>query len=170
MSPSAEVTLPSDREICLSRRFKASLERVFAAYTQPPLLQRWMLGPPGWYLPVCEVDLREGGTYRYVWRKDDGSTEFGAAGVYLELAPPRRIVMTQRMFGPLASPAPQESRLTIELREEAGVTIATTTICAVSKAHRDAALASGMAGGMEQSYSRLESAVLNPPDAPPAPG
>jgi uncharacterized protein YndB with AHSA1/START domain len=165
MSAVTMVTLPSDREIRLSRRFEASAERVFAAYTQPPLLQRWMLGPPGWSMPVCEVDLREGGAYRYVWRKEDGSTEFGAAGVYLKISPPRRIVMTQRMFGPLAGPAAQESRLTIELHEVAGGTLATTTIRAVSKASRDAALASGMAGGMEQSYARLERAVFNVSDA-----
>jgi uncharacterized protein YndB with AHSA1/START domain len=156
----AEVTTPSDREVRVVRRFKASAERLFAAYTQPAQLKRWLLGPPGWHMPDCEVDLREGGAYRYLWRKDDGSAEFGSEGVYLEISAPHRIVQTQRMFGALAGPMAEEARGTLEFRDEPGGSVMITTILSPSKEIRDAAIATGMARGMEQSYARLEAAVL----------
>src|SRR5580700_7229703 len=109
MSHTAEVTTPSDREVRVLRRFKATAARVFDAYTQPALLKRWLLGPPGWTMPECDVDLREGGAYRYLWRSDDGAHEFGSEGVYLEISAPHRIVQTQRMFGALAGPMAAEA-------------------------------------------------------------
>jgi uncharacterized protein YndB with AHSA1/START domain len=160
MTYTAEVTTPSDREVRVVRRFNASAEQVFEAYTLPALLKRWLLGPPGWSMPQCEVDLREGGAYRYLWRMDDGSAEFGSEGVYLEISAPHRIVQTQRMFGALAGPMAQEARCTIEFRDEAGGSTMTTTILCPSKENRDAAIATGMARGMEMSYGRLEAEVL----------
>jgi uncharacterized protein YndB with AHSA1/START domain len=160
MTNTAEVTTPSDLEVRVVRRFKASAERVFAAYTQPDLLKRWLLGPPGWSMPGCDVDLREGGAYRYLWRMDNGSAEFGAEGVYLEVAAPHRIVQTQRMFGAPAGPMAQEVRCIVEFNDEAEGSVMTTTILCPSKENRDAALATGMARGMEQSYARLEAEVL----------
>lgn len=160
MTYTAEVTTPSDREVRVARRFKAPALRVFEAYTQPALIRRWLLGPPGWHMPECEVDLREGGAYRYLWRRDDGSAEFGAEGVYLEVSAPHRIVLTQRMFGALAGPMAEEAQATVEFRDEPGGSVMITTILSPSKENRDAALATGMAGGMEQSYVRLETEVL----------
>src|ERR1700722_4055943 len=112
MTHTAEVTTPSDREVRVLRRFKAPAARAFAAYTQPALLRRWLLGPLGSPCPQFDVDLREGGVYRYLWRKDDGSAEFGSEGVYLEISAPTRIVQTQRMFGALAGPMAEEVRCT----------------------------------------------------------
>jgi uncharacterized protein YndB with AHSA1/START domain len=165
MTHAAEITAPSDREVCVARRFRASADRVFDAYTQPALLKRWLLGPPGWSMPECEVDLREGGVYRYLWRKDDGSAEFGSEGVYLEISAPYRIVQTQRMFGALAGPMAEEVRCAVEFRDDACWSVMTTTFLCPSKEMRDAALATGMAGGMEQSYARLEADVLEATDA-----
>jgi uncharacterized protein YndB with AHSA1/START domain len=165
MTHAAEITTPSDREVCVVRRFNAPADRVFDAYTQPALLKRWLLGPPGWSMPECELDLREGGHYRYLWRKDDGSAEFGAEGVYLEISAPHRIVQTQRMFGALAGPMAEEAHCTVEFRDDAGGSLMTTTILCQSKEKRDAALATGMARGMEQSYARLETGVLEATDA-----
>jgi len=165
MTHTAEVTTPSDREVRVLRRFKAPAARVFAAYTQPALLRRWLLGPPGWSMPECDVDLREGGAYRYLWRKDDGSAEFGSEGVYLEISAPHRIVQTQRMFGALAGPMAEEVRCTVEFRDEAAGSVMITTILSLSRENRDAALATGMARGMEQSYVRLETEVLDRADA-----
>jgi uncharacterized protein YndB with AHSA1/START domain len=165
MTDTAEVTTPSDREVRIVRRFRASAERVFAAYTEPALVRRWMLGPPGWSMPECEIDLRVGGAYRYLWRASDQSAEFGAEGVCLEVAAPHRLVQTQRMFGGLAGPMAEEVRCTIEFRDEAGGSVMTTTILCASKENRDAALATGMARGMEQSFARLEHEVLGRTDA-----
>jgi len=165
MNHIVEVTTPSDLEVRVVRRFKAPSERVFAAYTQPALLRRWLLGPPGWSMPECDVDLREGGAYRYLWRKDDGAAEFGSQGVYLEISAPHRIVQTQRMFGAPAGPMAEEVRCTVEFRDEADGSVMTTTILCPSKENRDAALATGMARGMEQSYGRLETEVLERTDA-----
>jgi uncharacterized protein YndB with AHSA1/START domain len=165
MSTTIEVTTPSDLEVRVARRFKTPSDRLFAAYTQPALLRRWLLGPPGWNMPECDVDLREGGAYRYLWRRDDGSAEFGSEGVYLEVSAPHRIVQTQRMFGAPAGPMAQEVRCTVEFVDDAEGSVMTTTILCPSKENRDAALATGMKRGMEQSYARLESAVLQRSDA-----
>ncbi len=165
MSHTAEVTTPSDREVCVVRRFKASAARVFEAYTQPALIRRWLLGPPGWSMPECEVDLREGGAYRFLWRTDGGTAEFGSEGTYLEVSAPHRIVQTQRIFGAMAGPMAEEVRCTVEFRDEPGGSVMTTTILSPSKENRDAALATGMTRGMEQSYARLEADVLETTDA-----
>ena len=74
--------------------FNAPRELVFDAWTTPSLLQRWMLGPPGWTMPVCEIDLRPGGTWRCVWRREDGS-EMEIRGAYKEVVPHERLVNTE---------------------------------------------------------------------------
>src|SRR5437879_4168357 len=68
------VTTPTDREIVMTRVFKAPRKLVFDAWTKPELVRRWLLGPPGWTMPVCEIDLRVGGAYRFVWLGEDGTT------------------------------------------------------------------------------------------------
>lgn len=165
MSHTAEVSTPSDREVRVVRRFKASAARVFDAYTQPALIRRWLLGPPGWSMPECDVDLREGGAYRYLWRMNEGDGEFGAEGVFLEISTPYRIVQTQRMFGAFAGPMAHEVECTVEFRDQLDGSVMTTTILSPSQKIRDAALATGMARGMEQSYARLEADVLDATDA-----
>src|SRR5215471_10855310 len=72
-----QVTANGDREIVMTRVFNAPRALVFKAFTQPELLKRWLLGPPGWSMPVCEIDLRVGGRYRYVWRNDASGHEMG---------------------------------------------------------------------------------------------
>src|SRR5215210_6281000 len=90
-----KVTTPTDREIVMARDFAAPRQLVFEALTTPRLLERWLLGPPGWSMVVCEVDLTVGGKYRYVWRHDRDRTEMGMGGVYREIVPPERIVQTE---------------------------------------------------------------------------
>ena len=75
------VATPTDREIVMTRAFNAPRGLVWDAYTSPNLLPRWMLGPDGWTMPVCEVDLRLGGEWRFVWRRSEGS-EMGMRGAY----------------------------------------------------------------------------------------
>ncbi|MGH9367901.1 MAG: SRPBCC domain-containing protein, partial [Thermoanaerobaculia bacterium] len=72
-----KVTAPTEREIVMTRVFDAPRELVFDAHTKPELVKRWLLGPDGWSMPVCEIDLRVGGKYRYLWRCDRDGTEMG---------------------------------------------------------------------------------------------
>jgi uncharacterized protein YndB with AHSA1/START domain len=82
-----KVTTPTDREIAMTRVFDAPRRLVFDALTKPELVKTWLLGPPGWSMPVCEIDLRVGGAYRFVWRGPDG-TEMGMGGVNREIVVP----------------------------------------------------------------------------------
>ena len=76
----AQVSLPSDSEVKVTREFKARRELVYKAHTVPELVQRWLLGPPGWTMPVCEMDVRVGGKYRWRWRSVEDGKEFGFHG------------------------------------------------------------------------------------------
>src|SRR5690242_19263272 len=91
-----KLTTSGDREIVMTRSFDAPRTLVFDAWTRPELLKRWLLGPPGWSMIVCDVDLKVGGAYRYVWRHDDKGTEMGMGGVYREIVAPERIVSTEK--------------------------------------------------------------------------
>src|SRR5271169_1288458 len=90
-----QLTTPTDREIAMTRVFDAPLGLVFEALTKPELIKQWLLGPPGWTMPVCEMDLRVGGSYRFVW-SGPGGVEMGLGGVFREIAPPHRFVATER--------------------------------------------------------------------------
>jgi uncharacterized protein YndB with AHSA1/START domain len=123
---------------------------VFEVWTNPAHVPRWLLGPEGWTMPVCEIDLRPGGRWRYVWRKT-GGTEMEMSGVYREVVPPERVVMTEKW-----GPEWPETINTIAFIESAGQTTITITLQYPSKDARDAALATGMKDGMEQSFARLD--------------
>src|SRR5262245_9365522 len=90
-----DITTPSDCELSWSRRFRAPIARVFEALTTPALMQRWLLGPDGWEMPVCEIDLTPGGRYRYVWRRARDGKEMGMGGVFQEIARPTRVTFTE---------------------------------------------------------------------------
>jgi len=94
-SGALKVTAQSDREIVMTRVFDAPRNLVFDAYTKPELLRRWLGILGGYSMPVCEVDLRVGGTYRFVWRGPDGA-EMGVRGVYREVVRPERLVHTEK--------------------------------------------------------------------------
>jgi uncharacterized protein YndB with AHSA1/START domain len=156
------VTMPSDREIAMTRVFDAPRTLVFDAHTKPELVKRWLLGPPGWTMPVCEIDLRVGGKYRWVWRSDrDGST-MGIGGVYREIAAPERIVTTERFD---EAWYPGEGLNTLVLIEQGGRTTLTQTMRYESKEARDAVLKSGMEKGVEASYDRLAELLASMPAA-----
>ena len=150
MSESIEVTTPTDEEIVLTRLFDAAPTLVFDCHTKPDLVRRWLLGPPGWTMPVCEIDLRVGGRFRYVWRADAGDREFGTGGVFTEISAPHRWSHTERMDG-----APGEATSLYALTEEAGRTRLTMRMHYGTKAIRDMALNSGMTRGVGQSFDRL---------------
>jgi uncharacterized protein YndB with AHSA1/START domain len=149
-SESFLVTTPSDREIVLTRVFNAPRKLVFDAWTNPKYLPHWMLGPEGWTMPVCELDLRPGGSWHFVWRHSNGQ-EMEMRGEYREVKPPERLVSSESW-----GPGWPDTLNTLELSEHAGKTTATITLLYASKEARDAALASGMKAGMAMSYNRLE--------------
>lgn len=150
MAETLSVTTPSDREIVMTRAFAAPRGRIFDAWTKPEMPPRWMLGPDGWTMPVCEIDLRPGGAWHFVWRQADGSA-MAMDGVYKEIARPERLVSTENWGGDWP-----ETLNTLALSEANGRTTATVTILYPSKAARDAALATGMPQGAAMSFDRLE--------------
>jgi len=154
----AQVTLPSEREVKVTRSFKAPRALVYRAYTEPQLVQRWLLGPPGWSMPVCEMDVRVGGRYRWRWRNDQDGSEFGFTGTFREVQPAARLVHTEAYDpGTVGDGYPgNEAIVVITFGEESGVTTVTTLIDFGSKDARDAAVATGMTDGMEQSYELLD--------------
>jgi uncharacterized protein YndB with AHSA1/START domain len=158
----AIVTLPSDREVKVVRAFDAPRDLVYKAYTTPALVQRWLLGPSGWTMPVCEMDLRVGGTYRYRWRSIQSGKEFGFHGVYQEVQPPAKLVHTE-FFDPgdVGGNMGEGAVVTLEFAEADGHTTVTSLIDYGNKRSRDAAVATGMTSGMEQSFQLLD-ALLAP--------
>jgi uncharacterized protein YndB with AHSA1/START domain len=147
------ISTPSDREIAMTREFNASRELVFEAYTRPELLKRWLGVHAGWTLAVCDIDLRVGGQYRYVWRKP-GAPDMGMGGVYREVVRPERIVATEKFD---QSWYPGEAMGTTVLVERDGRTILTLTVRYESREARDAVLRSPMEDGMAVGFNNLES-------------
>jgi uncharacterized protein YndB with AHSA1/START domain len=145
------VTTPTDREIVLRRVFDAPRRMVFAAFTKPELLKRWF-GARGWNLVVCEVDLRVGGTWRFVARGPDG-TDVGHGGVYRVIVPPDRLVYTE-LFDDQSYPG--ESLITHVLVEQSGRTTLTSTLLYASQEGRDIVLSYPMERGVAQGYDRLD--------------
>src|SRR5882762_8495431 len=152
-----QITTPSDREIVMTRVFDAPRRLVFDAFTKPELVKQWLLGPPGWTMPVCEIDLRVGGAYRYVWRHTNGK-EMGMGGVYREIVPQERLVCTE-LFDEAWYPG--EALVTTTLVEQGGRTTLTSTMLYVSQETRDAVLKSGMERGVVASYDRLEELLVS---------
>ena len=154
----AQVTLPSERELEVTRSFRAPRALVYKAYTEPELVKRWLLGPPGWSMPVCEMDVRVGGRYRWRWRNDADGNEFGFAGTFREVQPASRLVHTEGHDpGTVGGEYPgNEAIVTVTFSEVGGVTTVTTLIDFGSKEARDAAMSTGMTDGMEQSYQLLD--------------
>jgi uncharacterized protein YndB with AHSA1/START domain len=152
-----QVTTPSDREIAMSRVFDAPRSLVFDALTKPELLKRWLGVRPGWSLAVCEIDLKVGGSYRYLWRGPNG-VQMGMGGVYREIVRPGRIVATEQFD---ESWYPGEAVDTSVLVEKGGKTTLTTTVLYASKEARDGVLQSPMADGMAQGYESLDTLLAS---------
>ena len=147
-----QLFIPSEQEIVMVRTFHAPRRLVFKALTTPALVQQWLLGTPGWTMPVCEIDARAGGKYRYVWRGPKGE-EMGVYGVYREITVPERIMGTEA-FEPAWYSG--EVIFTHSLVEQAGQTTLTMALHYSSREARDMALKTPMDRGLEQSYERLE--------------
>jgi len=147
-------TAPSDLELLGTRVVDAPRELVWEAWTNPEHVPHWLLGPEGWTMPVCEIDLRPGGAWHFVWRRSDG-TEMEMRGEYREVEPPERLVHTESWGGDWP-----ETLNTLILSEEDGMTTMAQTVLYPSKEARDAALATGMKDGASVSFERLDEYLL----------
>ena len=150
---SFRVSTPSECEIQVTRNFDAPRRLVFEAFTKPELVRRWLLGPPGWTMPLCEIDLRVGGAYRYVWRFEQDGSQMAMGGVFREITPLERLVATEK-FDDVWYPG--EALNTTVFVETRGITRTTITVLYESKEARDTARRSGMEYGMAAGYDRLE--------------
>lgn len=146
------LTTEGDTHVVVKRRFAARPESVFRAHTEPELIQKWLLGPDGWQMPVCISEPKPGGRIRYEWSDGKGNG-FHLTGEYIELEPHSRIVHVERMH--LPDPTPDNH---VETRFEADGegTVMTLRMTLPDAETRSAMLATGMDQGMEASYARME--------------
>jgi uncharacterized protein YndB with AHSA1/START domain len=144
-----DFSTPSDTQVRFTRIVAAPRRLIFEVYTKPEHLRRW-LGFEDWTMPICEMEPRSGGSWRYGWRSPDG-TEMIMAGIVKEFVPDERVVTTERW-----GPEWPETLNTVEFTESGGLTTITTTVTYASKEDRDAAIKTGMRDGLDASYARLE--------------
>ncbi len=153
-SGTLKVTTPTDREIVITRVFSAPRRMVWDALSKPDMIKRWLFGPPGWTMTVCDDDARVGGTFHWAWSGPNGE-QLAMRGVYREVTPPERIVRTESFeFG--CAPQSGEQVCTLTLSEQGASTLLKLVVAYPSKEARDGALASGMDQGMRAGYDRLE--------------
>lgn len=150
--PTLQVTAPGDRDLVMTRTFDAPRELVFDAWTKPELLRQWLGVFGGWSMAVCEVDLRVGGSYRFVWRGSQGQ-EMGMGGIYREIVPGERIVSTEQFDDPWYE---GEAVGTLVFVERDGQTTVTQTVRYASREVRDAVLKSPMESGVAASFNKLD--------------
>ena len=143
-------TMPNDLEVVATRTFDAPRRLVWACFTDPKHVSQWIGGFDGWTMTACEIDLRVGGTWRYAWRKDDG-TEMVLTGEYREIVPIERLVNTENWGGDWP-----EALATYAFVDQGRSTLTTCTATYPSREARDRATATGMTDGWELGYDRLE--------------
>jgi uncharacterized protein YndB with AHSA1/START domain len=148
----AEAEILSDTQVRVARVIRGTVEQVWRAHNDAALMKRWLLGPDGWSMPVCEIATAVGDTYRYEWQRDGGDERFGFTGELLESVEPHWSVTTEAMIG-MDYPAVRNE---MTLTEVEGGTLLSIVIAYANAEQRDAVLATGMTDGMETSYKRLE--------------
>ena len=153
MKNALKITTSGDRDLVMTRVFDAPRKLVYDAHTKAELVRQWLLGPPGWTMPVCDMDVRVGGTYRWVWKKETDGSTMGMGGVYREVTAPARLVSTERFD---QAWYPGESLNTLVLVEQGGRTTLTQTMRYESREAREAVMKSGMEKGVNASYDRLD--------------
>lgn len=151
-SPPLSVALEGETDIVVTRSFRAPPELVWRAHSEPALLQKWLLGPDGWSMPVCHCDLRAGGSFRFEWA--NGARGFHATGEYCEVTPHSRIVHVERMFLPERTP---DMRVITDFSPEGSGTRMVMRMILPDAATRETVIATGMTDGMEDSYARIDS-------------
>jgi len=149
------LTTEGDKHVVVTRRFAATPEAVYRAHMEPSILQKWLLGPDGWTMPVCLIDPQPGGKFRYEWADAKGNG-FYVTGEYLVLEPSRRIVHVERMH--LPDPTP-ENHVETMFEPDGDGTLMTMRMTLPDAKARKEMLATGMEHGMEASYVRLETII-----------
>ena len=164
MRKPAEVTVPSEREVRVTRQFNAARQLVYDAHTRPELVRKWQTGYPGWDMTVCEMDARVGGKYKWQWKNQEDGKQFGFFGTFTRVNAPSHITH-EEYFDPgdmdYTMPVGDPCVVSLDLSEENGVTTLVCTMTFVSREARDSAVATGMTDGMEYSYSRLDDLFVN---------
>ena len=153
MANRLEITLPSDREIVITRSFDSPRNLVWDCHTKPALVRLWLLGPPGWEMPVCEIDLRVGGKYRYEWEDKGRGKTMGMGGEFTAVRKPEQIGSKEKFDDDWTGGETVNMQV---FTEAGGKTKSVLTVLYASKQARDGAAASGMTDGMEAGYNRLE--------------
>ena len=155
-SGTATVSLPTDEQILITREFDAPKHLVYEAYTTSELVKRWWNAKRG-EVTICEIDLRVGGSWRYVMVTDDG-VEVGFHGEYREIVPNERIVATETYEGLPEGVTEEEGTVvnTVTFTEKDGRTALTLLVQATSKESRDAIIESGMEAGLQDALDLLE--------------
>ncbi|QYF74466.1 SRPBCC family protein [Cryobacterium sp. PAMC25264] len=148
----AQAEILTDTQVRVARVIRGSVDQVWRAHNDADLMKRWLLGPDGWSMPICEIATTVGDTYRYEWQRDGGDERFGFTGELLESDAPYRAVTTEAMIG-MDFPATLNE---MTLTEVEGGTLLSLVITYANAEQRDAVLATGMTDGMETSYQRLE--------------
>jgi uncharacterized protein YndB with AHSA1/START domain len=141
-----------DKQVVVTRRFAAPPEAVYRAHMEPALIQKWMLGPDGWTMPVCINEAKPGGKIRYEWSDGKGKG-FYLTGEFLKLEPPHRIVHVERMHLPDVTP---DNHIVTTFEKDGTGTLMTMRMTLPDAATREAMLKTGMEHGMEAGYLRLE--------------
>jgi uncharacterized protein YndB with AHSA1/START domain len=158
MPTPADVSLPSDRAVRVTRTFNAPRQLVWDAHTKPELIPQWQ-GYDGWDMPVCEMDVRVGGQYKWHWRNRQDGKGFGFYGTFTEVIVPSTLVHDQYYDAgemDFAMPVGDPCIVSLELSEQQGVTTLVCTMTFASKQAREDAVSTGMTDGMEHSYGRLD--------------
>jgi uncharacterized protein YndB with AHSA1/START domain len=148
-----KISTPTDLEILVERDFHAPRPLVWDAFTKPEIVRRWLLGPDGWTMPICEIDLRVGGRYRYVWRKESKDMQMAMGGEFREISAPEKLVATEAFEETWYA---GEALDTTVFEEHGEITKMRLTVRYQSKEARDMASRSGMEKGMIAGYDRLE--------------
>ncbi|WP_297109537.1 SRPBCC domain-containing protein [uncultured Devosia sp.] len=153
------VTTPTDTQIVIERGFVAPPHLVYACYTQPSLIRRWLTGPEGWTMPVCTYDARVGGSYRFEWHGPDNG--FLALSGDIDQIEAIRYIDSQEVFdGGVMGPA---YRAELSIAQEEQGTKLVNTLTYTSLAHRDMVASTGMAEGMEMSFQSLDRLLASVP-------
>lgn len=155
----AEAQILSDTQVRVARIIRGSVEHVWRAHNDADLMKKWLLGPEGWTMPVCELAQKVGDSYRYEWENEAGGDRFGFTGELLKSAEPHRAVTTEAMIG-MDFPATLNE---LTLTPVEGGTLVSLVITYANVEQRDAVLATGMTDGMETSYARLEEILESAP-------
>lgn len=157
----AVVNSPSDAQVEVVRSFGASVNAVWKHFTDVDLVRHWMLGPPGWSMPICEMDFRVGGKYENVFRNEADGSEIAIVGNFREIEMHSKIVQDEKhLIGNSADDTSQETVITITFQETEQGTMVKTLIEYASTKARDEALATGMGDAMEMGYCRIDELLV----------